>query len=200
MKKLAVALLALITVTVGCSTSGGGGETMSKFGMSESPVDAAVRNNTRTFKLYNKFRTILILDTILNDYELRKTWAREKTKSQKASLKEKSLLMAQEREAANKEVEFILALYTPEDEWNDLDDPETEWVVTLNPASDRVRPVAIEKIKPETLKIRDHLPFHKNFRTFYRVSFKKSSGLKRPYTLVVSSVLGSAEFNWDRIR
>lgn len=180
-------------VVSGCSS----GRAHSKYILFSDPLDAEVKNWTRSAKLYRQFDTNLIIDTIYNSQMLRKKWVERVGEVSRMSGERKKRLHEDQSRENSTYAQFFVAVYTPYDDWNNLADPDSKWSVFLSSDAEPIRPVSIEKVSLDSLPWSANLPFEPNFRTFYLISFlreKAGFGAKR---LVISSLLGEVKFSWE---
>lgn len=177
----------------GCATE----KVYSKFKVTNSTYDMAVEKRLRTVKLYKKFDTIMIADVIYNDEWLRTAWVSDQAKVKRLADDDKKTLLRLQKRESDKEITFILCVYTAEDEWNDFSHRNSRWSILLESASGIIRPVLIKPVRQKELQMRDALPFNTNFRKFYVVTFLRDKAAVWPYHLVMSSPLGSARFTWS---
>lgn len=189
-----VALIAAIAFPLAaCAT----GKTRSSFQIFQNPLSSAVASKTKTFKLYNQLDTILIMDAVYNDMDLRRAWVEQEAETRRLDDEaRKEMIKKQEGENA-RHAQFIVALYTSEDEWNDLAKEDSRWALFINGENGAKRPASVEKIKLEKLNIRDNLPFETTFRSFYLVNFDREKVGAPPYELVMSGLLGEARLTWE---
>jgi len=191
-KRLSV-LLAAMAVMAGCASGG----SYSKYQFFENPLNAAVARNTKTAKLYQQLDTIMIVDVIYNDMALRKAWVEQEARARRLADDRKSALLDEQEKEDENTAQFVVALYTADEDWNDLDKKESRWSIFLKNDGDPVRPASIEKVKPEKLKLRDNLPFISSFRSFYLVSFPRERVTAKPFDLVMSGLLGEVKLGFE---
>jgi hypothetical protein len=109
---------------------------------------------------------------------------------------------------------FFVAIYTPEDKWNDLNKPDSIWHVTLQPVlsidapdettTSRIDALAIERVKIDE-NLRTVYPYLTSFDQAYIVRFPAAT--KDTQLLVgdkevvlrmrIASSFGAARLNWD---
>ncbi|MGK7345954.1 MAG: hypothetical protein ACNS63_09125 [Candidatus Nitrospinota bacterium M3_3B_026] len=185
-------LLALAAALPSCATE----KTSSRYLIGEIPLNRAVASMTRTARLYRELDTILIADVTLLDMGLRRAWVDQAAEAGRLGPSEKAALLEKEREENGASAQFLVALYTSEDEWNDLEKEGSRWSLFLEADGGLARPESIRKVKLEELKLRDNLPFETAFRSFYIVSFPREAAGGPPYTLGMSSLLGEVKLRW----
>lgn len=185
-------MFAAVAALPSCATEKGG----SKYLLGESRLNRAVAAMTRTAKLYRELDTILIADVVYLGMDLRRTWVDHAAEAGRLGREEKAALLEKEEEENSASAQFLVALYTSEDEWNDLEKEDSRWSLFLEADGELVRPESIKKLKPGALKLRDNLPFETAFRSFYIVSFPREAAGAPPYTLGMSSLLGEVKLRW----
>jgi hypothetical protein len=100
---------------------------------------------------------------------------------------------------------FFVAAYTPDDKWNDLDQPDSIWRLRLSGAQDvAVDPAMVESIKIDA-NIRQVYPYLSRFDKAYIARFPLADAMNRLVVdssttvikLRIASALGVAEMSWD---
>jgi len=170
----------------------------SKYQIYENPLVGAVREQTRTAKLYSQFDTILILDGTRYDMAVRRGKVDEEAALRRLSPDEKASMLKVETEDDAKEAQFVLGVYAARDEWNDLAEKNSRWSVFLDTAQGPARPSSITKVEREKLALRDSLPYTSTFRRFYIVKFPREKAGGAPYRLVMSGLLGEVSVSWEK--
>lgn len=170
----------------------------SKYHIYENPLVGAVRERTRTVKLYAQFDTILILDGTLYDMAVRRARVDEEASVRRLSPDDKAAMLKVEADDDSKEAQFILGVYAAKDDWNDLAEKGSRWAVFLDTAAGPARPSSITKVEREKLALRDSLPYEPTFRRFYIVKFPREKAGGAPYRLVMSGLLGEVSVLWER--
>lgn len=163
-----------------------------KFQLHYNQYSHEITKRVRSAKLYLKLETVMIVDVIYIDKGLREAWVDQVSRARRLGEKQKGDILDQQMAKEKFFNQFVLAVYTSEEEWNDFADQDTRWTLLLNSE----HPVTVEKVKLENLEIRDHIPFDPRFRTFYEVSFPKESSSQAPYRLTMSSPLGEVNLGW----
>ena len=192
--KIALAAL-LVAAPIALSCAGVG---RSKYQIHENPLMNAVRERTRTVKLYSQFDTILILDGTLYDMAVRRGMVEEDASVRRIGADEKEATLKAEADDDAKEAQFMLGVYAAKDEWNDLAEKNSRWAVFLDTPAGPVRPSSITKVEREKLALRDSLPYTSTFRRFYVVKFPREKAASAPYRLVMTGLLGEVSISWER--
>ncbi|MBI5816215.1 MAG: hypothetical protein HZB29_11475 [Nitrospinae bacterium] len=170
----------------------------SRYQIAENPLTTEVRDRTRTAKLYQDVDTILILDAFVDDESLRKAWAADDAHRRNLGPNEAKAAQENVMKDDGSKVNFIMALYTAKDEWNDLAKADSRWSVYLDTHKGPVRPASVSKITLDKFYLRDNLPFEPTFRRLYSVSFAKNAIGNAPYRLVMSGQLGETSLYWEK--
>lgn len=170
----------------------------SKYHIHENPLVGAVREKTRTAKLYSQFDTILILDATLYDTTARRGRVEEEASVRRLGADEKEAMLKVEAEDDAKEAQFILGVYTAREEWNDLAEKGSRWALFLDTPAGPLRPSSITKVEREKLALRDSLPYTATFRRFYVVKFPREKAGGAPYRLSLTSLLGEVSVSWEK--
>ncbi len=190
----AISFLVATILVAGCATE----SKYSQFQMSGSQYSTDVKKRLRTAKLYNQLDTVMIADVIYNDMWLRNAWVEKLAKANRWDEKKKNEILSIQKNEDSQNAQFIVALYTSEEQWNDLVEKDSRWSIFLETKSGSLRPVSIKKVLLEKLPMRDDLPFNPRFRIFYKVDFQREKAGELPYNLVMSSGLGVVKLAWSR--
>jgi len=188
-----IAFMLTAVILSSCATGGGN----SKYYIFTDPLDEMVTTWNRSAKLYYQFDTKFIVDAIYNSKQLRQAWIKKTSELSKLSADEIKRLTDQQNSENERYAQFFVALYTPEEDWNNMAGKKSKWSVFLESDSGPVRPESITKIDAESLPWSSNLPFDPNFRTVYRINFprdKSGFGVQRLY---ISSLLGEARLTWS---
>ncbi len=176
-----------------CVTDGAG----SKYYLFSDPLDKEVAAWNRSAKLYNKFDTRLIIDAIYNSKQLRDAWIKKTSEVSRLSTDEIKRLTERQNKENDRYAQFFVALYTPDEERSNLDDPDSKWSVFLQLDTGAARPESIVKIDFESLPWSSNLPFDPNFRTIYRINFPRDKSGFGVQKLHISSLLGEVKLTWS---
>ncbi|MBF0293122.1 MAG: hypothetical protein HQK86_13300 [Nitrospinae bacterium] len=187
------ALLATAPIVVSCA-----GTARSKFQIHENPLMSAVRDKTRTVKLYSQFDTIVIFDATLYDMDVRRAKVDEESSIKRLGAEEKDSMLKVETADDVKEAQFVLGVYAAKDEWNDLADKSSRWTLLLDTPTGPVRPSSVTKVERDNLALRDNLPYQSTFRKFYIVKFPRDKVNGAPYRMVMSGLLGEVSVLWEK--
>lgn len=187
-----ISLLLAAIVMSGCATD----MTGSKYQIFSDPLDKEVAASNRSGKLYHQFDTRLIVDAIYNGKRLRNAWVKRVSETSRLTEEEIKRLSEEQNSDNERYAQFFVAFYTPDEQWDDLADPDSKWSVFLQQDTGPVRPESITKIDSESLPWISSLPFDLNFRTVYRVNFPREKSGFGALKLYISSLLGEVKLTW----
>ncbi|NPA15564.1 MAG: hypothetical protein GXO44_03325 [Deferribacteres bacterium] len=94
--------------------------------------------------------------------------------------------------------DFVLAVYTKDSSWNDLDSPDSMWKVILVADGIRRYPESIVRVKPKADEVAVFYPFIKPWMKVYRVRFGRA-GIRnaKSLKLIITSLMGRVTLSWD---
>ncbi|MFW2331752.1 MAG: hypothetical protein ACN4E2_05615 [Nitrospinota bacterium] len=188
---MTISITILMLLTLGCASSG---KKSSSYRLGLSDLDRQVSEKRRTLKIYDQMETAMILEAIVIDDELAKSYT-ESLKKIQGSLSNDLLLQSK---PSDQFIEFLIGVYTSEPDNNDLDKRSSNWRLKLTGQTGvSFYPYSIERVRTSNLKLRDNLPFRKAFKKFYIVLFKHEGLVERPYSLEANGFLGEGKISWD---
>ena len=101
----------------------------------------------------------------------------------------------------------MIASFVPEKKWDEFDKPQSMWKLYLvNDRNERVEPTEVRKCKEQDARVSYFFPYVTPWKSVYVVKFPcQVPETDRPLvgvdtksiTLVITSVLGTAEMNWN---
>jgi hypothetical protein len=161
---------------------------------------------TRSDRVYRDFDTMLFVTATLHSSELRRAFALAfpEIYGHGGTITKRELvdLTGDVEQFHN----FFIAVYTPNDKWNDLARPDSIWHLTLIGSDDKV---AVDLSSIETVKIdanlREVYPYLSQFDKAYLVRFPLTDAMHHLVlepqstraTLRMASALGVAEMHWE---
>jgi hypothetical protein len=104
-------------------------------------------------------------------------------------------LVAAARERAQRETRFALAVYTAKQKWNDLDDRDSQWTLSLSADGARVEPSLIRAVRDQDSQAR-LFPDLDGFDKAYEVSFPVSVAQARELSFIISGLHGELRLDW----
>ncbi len=127
---------------------------------------------TRTGKAYQGMKTLLLVTATYLHPATRKAYVRQYTKDHLLSeAQEKDLLAEQEAEAARR-LEFIVTVFSDEEDWEILEGKDSIWSVYFSSdQATRVKPEKIEYIESPPIYLKTYYPSSLTFRRVYRIVF-----------------------------
>ncbi|VAX15317.1 hypothetical protein MNBD_NITROSPINAE03-572 [hydrothermal vent metagenome] len=188
-----IAFLLSAIILSGCATGAAG----SKYYLFSDPLDKEVAAWSQSAKLYHQFDTKFIVDVIYNSEQLRQAWIKKTSELSKLSSGEIKRLTDQQNSENERYAQFFVALYTPDEEWNNMAGKKSKWSVFLESDSGPVRPESITEVDAESLPWSANLPFDPNFRTVYRINFPRDESGFGVLKLHISSLLGEVRLTWN---
>jgi hypothetical protein len=170
------------------------------------PYAKVIKQWTREGSVYRGIESMLLLHGTYRGMELREAYTREYGERYRLDSYRVEKLVAQERAGYERSEEFFLAVYTPDEKWNDLERSDSAWRLYLrNDSGERVEPITIRRVDEESPLFREFYPKLDQWSRGYIVSFPKYSATgERPiinddtsrFTLIITGVLGQTEIEW----
>lgn len=157
-----------------------------------------VKEWTRSKVLYKKFDTILVIDALYKSPLFKAAFIDQIAASKLLTDIEKEKLI----DKKGKYLEFLIAVYTGDEEWNDLDKEDAEWTIILEDKNGNLlRPKAVETIKHTDIPLQDLYTFITPWKRLYTVKFDRKEVAvdtnSTHITLFVSSIMGRVELVWE---
>jgi len=185
------------------STYGGGLEDRSAYRQ-------IVARWTQSDRLYNQLETIAGMDAFYRSWLVRKSFVEEYAQAMLLPDSEKQEKLKFEREDSERFEDFLLAVYTGKEEWNDLEKNNSIWSLFLTyESSARLQPYRIERYDPDPAVRERFYPFMSPWKKVYRVRFLRpapavegaaAQGYQGPIRLVVTGFLGQMAFSWGGVQ
>jgi len=205
---LFVVVLALAMSAVGCRS-----------GKENKPIEytpdskfnpeykAVFEDWTKEDRIYKGFDCKLIAAATYKSMQFRKAYAQEYGKLYRLSPAERDKILKDQADAAATYNEFFFAAYVPDRKWDDFQEEKSIWKIDLRvDGGMRVAPVEIRKLKRNNVVLKHFFPYVTPWKSVYLLRFpakQRDTGevlvgdRSRKLMLSVSSVLGSAEMEWD---
>lgn len=163
----------------------------------ESEYKKIMNEYTFNDKKYNGFyntydSTITIINSVITEALLQRDGYFMQWDSAKAqSEREKSL----QKMSSNSE--FVISMFTPQSEHNDLDKPNSMWKVVLESAGQRYEG-KITKLKKNLVQIQNLFPYHSRFNKAYIVTFDipMTRIENEKSVIILTSSLGNSTFRF----
>jgi len=162
---------------------------------------------TKSKKVIESLESKLFIYATYKNWALREAYVDEYARRYRMDSLQKEGLISSEKEIDEQFNEFFIAVYTPVDKWNDFIASDSIWKIFMEDVDgNRVTPVKIKKVDAESPLIKEFYPYLDPWSSGYIIKFPKYtiSGDK-PFPdeeegylkLIVTSVVGSAELEWQ---
>jgi hypothetical protein len=167
---------------------------------------AVARRWTRHATAIRRFVSVIDAQVLWKSWPVREAWVEEQVRERKLGATEAQQLMAREQAAFEEGYEFLVAVYCSEEDWNDLDDPDSVWTIELsNREADSVRPERIELVELPPAERWRYFPEIRRWSRTYSIRFPRWTREGRPLippggttvTLCFRSVLAQACVSWE---
>ena len=162
---------------------------------------------SREARVHHGFEAEYIVVGTYKSKAFRRAYVDEYAEAYKLNPEEKGQLLKDQFREADVHHEFQLALFVPEKKWEEIDKPESMWKLYLsNDSGDRVEPSEIQRVKQRDADTYHFFSYVTPWKTVYVVRFPYTVvGTNSPLvdektkslTLVITSVLGTAQMEWD---
>ena len=162
---------------------------------------------TRSKKVIDNMDNKLFIYATYKSWPLREAYADEYAGRYLMYNYQKDRLKATEKESDERFNEFFVAVYTPDEQWNDFNAPESIWKIYLeDEKGDRVSPIEIKKVDVNSPLIREFYPYLDLWSSGYIIRFPKHIAVgKKPlpekdakyFKLIITGVVGSAALEWQ---
>ncbi|MDY6954168.1 MAG: hypothetical protein SWE60_21900 [Thermodesulfobacteriota bacterium] len=200
---LLVAAMALLST--GCAR-------VSRFVASADPYHSATYKGvyekwTRQCRIHRGLEVVLIASATFKSEEFRKAYTEEYAKAHRLGPEEEERLLRDQVKAVPLGHDVIVAVFVPDKKWNDFDKADATWRLYLvNDWNERVAPVEVRRLKRGDPVLSHFFPYITPHKSAYAVRFPYNApGGDQPFlrgaahraTLIITSVLGTAEMHWD---
>jgi hypothetical protein len=161
---------------------------------------------TREARIHRGLEVELIVSATFKSADFRRAYAEEYAEAYKLTAEERRRLIEEQCETAGLTHDFVVASFVPEKEWDDFDKAGSMWKLYLaNDQDERVIPVEVRRLKRRDALNPHFFPYVTPWKSVYQVSFPPEApenkehiikGTTKAITLVITSVLGTAEMTW----
>ena len=168
-----VATIAVVLALGGCSAALLGGYDPS-LAMDSHGYRQVLGRWTKHLKVYRHFEAKIFATATYLSPEFREAWIRRETRLLGLPAGDVRLLEARHAERDRRYHEFVVAVYTAERRWNDLDSDGSMWRIKL--ANDRNQEVSPSQVERQDLRrgdLRSYFPYIGVFHHAYLVRFPK---------------------------
>jgi hypothetical protein len=154
---------------------------------------------TRKASIHKGLGTELLVTATYKAEEFRRAFAREYGRLYMQTPQENQKMIDDQVSAAKDYDDFIVAIYTPEREWDDFAERDSLWKVYLiRDGRLRLEPLEIRKVKKDRILSESFYPFISPWSTVYDFRFKKEDQYaSRSLELILTSPSGLATLKWD---
>jgi len=162
---------------------------------------------TRESRIYDGLETKLISKATFKSTAFRQAYAVEYARIYRVKGSAYDQLVSDQEKAASDYHDVIIAAYVPQKSWDDFSKKKSMWKIYLTTDGvEQILPLEIRKLKKKDPIMAYFFPYTTTWNSIYQARFPTidpktgnqllgdpSTGL----TMVMTSVLGSAEFQWD---
>ena len=155
---------------------------------------------TRKGSIHKGLGTELLITATYKAEEFRRAFAKEYGHLYMQTPQENQKMIADQIRAGEDYDDFIVAIYTPEREWDDFEQRDSLWKVYLmRDGGLRVEPLEIRKVKKDRILSESFYPFISPWSTVYSFRFKKEEQHQAAQSLelILTSPSGSVTLKWD---
>lgn len=155
---------------------------------------------TRKGSIHKGLGTELIITATYKAEEFRRAFAKEYGHLYMQTPQENQKVIADQVRAGKDYDDFIVAIYTPEREWDNFEQRDSLWKVYLiRDGGLRLEPLEIRKVKKDRTLSESFYPFVSPWSTVYSFRFKKKHQPQAPQSLelILTSPSGFVTLKWD---
>lgn len=158
----------------------------------------AVKRYSAYGSVYRGFETVLLAHGTYKSTAFREAYATKYAADHQLSDADRRHLLEEETAAAQKEFEFILAVYAPEKDTILLHSPRSLWTIYLeDDAGRRLAPNDVRGVDRERMRLEEYFPYITPWQELYRVRFPADPAFGRNRIhLVLTGVLGTASLTF----
>lgn len=172
-----------------------------------SPYRHEVNIWTRTGSLYDHLETVALVSVLYESWPVRKAYAEAVSQAQLLTGPEEQERVKFERKESERFEDFLIALYTGKEEWNDLGKDHSIWSLYLIYESGaRLQPYQVELYTPDPAVRARFYSFMSPWMKIYRVRFLKPApspggvtarDYRGPRRFVLTGFLGEINLTWE---
>jgi hypothetical protein len=165
---------------------------------------------TRKGSIHKGLGTELLVTATFQSEEFRRAFAKEYGRLYMQTPEENQKMLDDQMSAAGDYDGFLVAIYTPEKEWDDFAETGSLWrVYLIKDGRFRLEPLEIRKVKKQRTLSREigryramsesFLPYVNPWTTLYAFRFKRNGLAEHPHSLelILTSPSGSTSLKWD---
>ncbi len=185
-----VAILVAVLLFSGCSAL-----TNLGFRSYDDNFMESLKGHTKSATLYRDFTTVAEAKATHFSGSLMKQYVEYTQGVKFDKIKEKKYISAVS-ESKNYDIYYI-SFYTPDDDINNLESPNSFWNVYVSKNGEILKPVSIKGVNDDSISSQWRYLVKKNrWAREYVIKFKKTDGNKE--YLIISSFLGSLTLKFDK--
>ncbi|MBI5874704.1 MAG: hypothetical protein HZB81_02475 [Deltaproteobacteria bacterium] len=161
---------------------------------------------TKGKKVIDNLDSKLFIYATYKNWPLKEAYVEEYARRYQMDNYQKDRLNVSEKESDERFNEFFVAVYTPDERWNDFDQPLSIWKIYMeDEKGNRAYPLEIKKVDVNSPLIREFYPHLDLWSSGYIVKFPKYMTIgEEPFPgkdanyfkLIVTGVVGRAELEW----
>ncbi len=199
-------LLVVCLFATGCS---GLNHRQSVMAPERESYQAAVTAWTKESRIYHGLDTKLIAQATFKSLAFRRAYAAEYARVYRLSRQDTDKLVLDQERAAADYHDVVIAAYVPQKNWDDFSQHKSMWRIYITrDGIEQIEPLEIRKLKKKDPKLAYFYPYTTTWNSIYQARFPTTDPetgqvlLDDPagsLTLVMTSVIGSVEFQWDPI-
>jgi hypothetical protein len=141
---------------------------------SQGPYVRVVKQYTRTDRIYNTFKTELMVWVTFRSEKFRRAYVKRYSAAFGLTPAEQAKMLADQLAAYRREMVFVLAAFTPERKNNDFDRKKSMWRVWLEDgAGRRIEPFEVKRVRKVGDKWYTYYPHLTPHMNVYVVRFKR---------------------------
>ncbi len=162
---------------------------------------------TRSKKVIDRLESKLFVYATYKSWPLRAAYIEEYASRYQMDDYQRQKLEEQEKDLDERFNEFFIAVYTPEEKWNDFEHYDSIWKMYMeDEKGNRISPYRINKVDVNSPLIREFYPYLDLWSSGYIIRFPKYMvGGEEPFPgkdaayfrLIITGVVGSAELEWQ---
>lgn len=170
---------------------------------------ASMKNWTKEARIYRGFDLELIVNATFKSANFRNAYSDEYARAYMLNNAGKEKLITDQGKAAKEYNDFLLAVYIPDEKWNDLDTKNSIWQVYLaTNESKRIQPIEIRKITKDRAVMQHFFPYITPWKMIYMVRFPVNdpetnqdviNNDTAKIKLLITGVRGTAEMVWENL-
>jgi hypothetical protein len=162
---------------------------------------------TQDARIYDGVLTKLISKVTFKSAGFRRAYVEEYARLYNIQNPEYDALMQDAQIEAATYHDFLFAAYVPEKEWDDFSNKTSMWKIYITRDHvEQIQPLEVRKLKKKDPIIEYFYPYMTTWKSIYHIRFPvpgpktDSQSMGHPldtFTLVMTSVIGSFELNWE---